>query len=134
MQTLARGGHVLVPTLPAGLLFLLFENVVQAKEEFNGHLASCFDVNRLEDVPQSSSLEEEKRSLAGGGGVSLMGQVAKCPLLFISSQSKASLTYANASGEWLAPDRETALYAAESPFPHNQVTRPSLQPYSIAEL
>ncbi len=50
-----------------------------------------------------------------------MGRVAKCPCLFISSQAKASLAYANASGEWLAAGRESALYAAESPFPFDTV-------------
>ncbi|KAL5967959.1 hypothetical protein TSMEX_004310, partial [Taenia solium] len=68
VQTLARGSHVMLPTLPSGLIYHLLE------------------------------------------------AVAKCPCLFISTQAKASLAYANASGEWLATDRESALYAADSPF------------------
>uniref|UniRef100_A0A5K3EYH1 Lactamase_B domain-containing protein n=1 Tax=Mesocestoides corti TaxID=53468 RepID=A0A5K3EYH1_MESCO len=119
-QTLGRGGHALVPTLPSGLIYYLLENVAAAKEEFSGNLNPAFN------APSSSSATStgpNNENEAPKGGVSLMGKVAKCPCLFISSQAKASLAYANASGEWLAPDRESALYAADSPFAFNSWIR-----------
>ncbi|VDM31839.1 unnamed protein product [Hydatigera taeniaeformis] len=116
VQTLARGSHVMIPTLPSGLIYHLLEAVALAKEEFDGNLLSEFD------RPVSASAA--RGTTAGGGsdkaipkgGVSLVGKVANSPCLFISTQAKASLAYANASGEWLAADRESALYVADSPF------------------
>ena len=63
----------------------------------------------------------EKMVAPPRGGVSLVGKVAKCPCLFISPQAKASLAYANASGEWLAANREALLYTAEPPFAFDTV-------------
>ncbi|VDK33243.1 unnamed protein product [Taenia asiatica] len=116
VQTLARGSHVMLPTLPSGLIYHLLEAVASAKEEFDGNLLSEFDRPISVSVAKGAAGGGGADKAAPKGGVSLMGKVAKCPCLFISTQAKASLAYANASGEWLATDRESALYAADSPF------------------
>ncbi|KAL7055449.1 hypothetical protein AAHC03_022566 [Spirometra sp. Aus1] len=146
VQTLALGGHVLVPCLPSGLVFQLLESIATAKNNFNGHLLEAFDrhfeVDPLASLtdPQVIDLASDQSSSKNpmnakgsvhssvnnsvtGGGVSLMSLLAKCPLLFISSQAKASLAYANACGEWLSPDREKSLYTADSPFPFESLIR-----------
>ncbi|VDL99403.1 unnamed protein product [Schistocephalus solidus] len=146
VQTLALGGHVLVPCLPSGLVFQLLESIATAKHHFNGHLLEAFDRHfELDPSPSSSDpqvvdlatdqppaknttsakgvIHNSVNSSISGGGVSLMSLIAKCPLLFISSQAKASLAYANACGEWLSPDREKSLYTADSPFPFESLIR-----------
>lgn len=121
VQTLARGNHVILPTLPSGLIYHLLEAVASAKEEFDGNLLSEFDKSISVSVAKGAAGGGGADKAAPKGGVSLVGKVAKCPCLFISTQAKASLAYANASGEWLATDRESALYAADSPFLFNTV-------------
>ncbi|EUB59551.1 Integrator complex subunit 9 [Echinococcus granulosus] len=116
VQTLARGGHVMLPTLPSGLIYYLLEAIASARDEFDGNLLSEFDKPISVLVTKGAVGGSGADKAAPIGGVSLVGKVAKCPCLFISTQAKASLAYANASGEWLAADRESALYAAESPF------------------
>ncbi|CDS43416.1 integrator complex subunit 9 [Echinococcus multilocularis] len=116
VQTLARGGHVMLPTLPSGLIYYLLEAVASARDEFDGNLLSEFDKPISVSVTKGAVGGSGADKAAPIGGVSLVGKVAKCPCLFISTQAKASLAYANASGEWLAADRESALYSAESPF------------------
>ncbi|CAH8861250.1 unnamed protein product [Trichobilharzia szidati] len=42
VQTLARGGNVLVPTNPCGVIFDLLETALHAKENFNGNILPLF--------------------------------------------------------------------------------------------
>ncbi|VDN24309.1 unnamed protein product [Dibothriocephalus latus] len=61
VQTLALGGHVLVPCLPSGLVFQLLESISTAKNHFNGHLLEAFD-RHFEHDPSPSP--QAKASLA----------------------------------------------------------------------
>ncbi|TPP59071.1 Integrator complex subunit 9, partial [Fasciola gigantica] len=156
VQTLARGGHVLVPTNPCGLLFDLLETAIHAKENFNGTLTHLFPMDRVEQtaqgedgsigfsgqgsgstgtnmssntgtaaVPASDSLTntEAVSSALVGGGSSLAGRVARCPVYTIAGQIRASLAYANAYGEWLNSEKESLLYTADAPFPYQTLIR-----------
>ncbi|VDP92438.1 unnamed protein product [Echinostoma caproni] len=71
VQTLARGGHVLVPTNPCGLLFDLLETAIRAKENFNGTLTRLFPTELADpaaSVPGSGSVMS-----AGNGSSNAIG-------------------------------------------------------------
>ncbi|KAF8564027.1 hypothetical protein P879_08520 [Paragonimus westermani] len=149
VQTLARGGHVLVPTNPCGVLFDLIETAVHAKENFKGSILPLFPTDRTDSVgsvaptssttghqwnPTSSVFPDEHDSANSSatveravnptvGGSSLAGRVARCPVFALSSQINVSLAYANAYGEWLNPEKEALLYTADAPFPFQALIR-----------
>ncbi|CAL8083657.1 unnamed protein product [Calicophoron daubneyi] len=140
-QTLARGGHVLVPTHPCGILFDLLETAIHAKENFNGTISHLFSREKMDCTTNGSQVNATVRTVAselpesanltnGGdrffsqmGGSSLAGRVARIPILAVSSQINVSLAYANAYGEWLNPEKESLLYSADAPFPFQSLLR-----------
>ncbi|TGZ72939.1 hypothetical protein CRM22_001796 [Opisthorchis felineus] len=150
VQTLARGGHVLVPINPCGMLFDLIETAIHAKENFKGTIQPLFPREKSEangngqsQVPPTNTSGTSGRdsvfldntegnnthnssnnnSVTPLGGSSLAGRVARSPVFAVSSQINVSLAYANAYGEWLNPEKEALLYTADAPFPFQALLR-----------
>ncbi|KER23738.1 hypothetical protein T265_08429 [Opisthorchis viverrini] len=55
VQTLARGGHVLVPINPCGMLFDLIETAIHAKENFKGTIQPLFPREKPEPIGNGQS-------------------------------------------------------------------------------
>lgn len=110
----------MVPVLPSGLIYHLFEAIEAAKAEFDGKIIEAFD----EPVSAITGNDEVEKTTgtAHVGGISLVGKVGECPCYFISAAAKASLAYANAYVEWLVSDLQIKTEDPHSPFPFDEVS------------
>ncbi|VDL42419.1 unnamed protein product [Hymenolepis diminuta] len=118
VQTLARGGHVLVPIMPSGLIYHLLEAVEAAKNEFDGKIIEAFDqpICGDEGSDKSSTGTASTTSTHHIGGTSLIGKVGECPSYFVSAAAKASLVYVNAFVEWLVSEKQIKTSDPRLPF------------------
>ncbi|KAM3180974.1 hypothetical protein ACTXT7_015256 [Hymenolepis weldensis] len=118
VQTLARGGHVLIPTMPSGLIYHLLEAVEAAKNEFDGKIIEAFDQPICGDDGSDKSFTgtSSMTSTHHIGGTSLIGKVGECPSYFISAAAKASLVYVNAFVEWLVSEKQIKTSDPRLPF------------------
>ncbi|KAM7533583.1 hypothetical protein Aperf_G00000126565 [Anoplocephala perfoliata] len=114
VQTLARGGHVMVPVQPSGLIYHLFDAIEAAKAEFDGKIIDAFD-EPVSSIPGNNE-GEKSTGTAHVGGISLVGKVGECPCYFISAAAKASLAYANAFVEWLVSEMQIKTEDPHPPF------------------
>lgn len=122
VQTLARGGHVLIPTLPSGLIYHLLEAVDAAKNTFDGKIIDAFD--KPLDGGEGEKLQTEStpvKSTSHVGGTSLIGKVGECPSYFIAASAKASLVYVNAFVEWLVAEKQVKTSDPHLPFTFDEV-------------
>lgn len=56
VQTLARGGHVLIPSNPCGIIFDLIETAFYSKEKFNGNIKPLFPHDSMASIDSRSSV------------------------------------------------------------------------------
>ncbi|TNN06071.1 Integrator complex subunit 9 isoform 1 [Schistosoma japonicum] len=139
VQTLARGGNVLVPSNPAGIIFDLLETAIHAKDNFNGTLLPLFthnhssggNIDRIQNITSDNTItttsigtiNSHSAQKPTSVGSSSSGLVARSPVFFISNQVHVSLAYSNAYGEWLNAVKEGVLYTADAPFPFQSLLR-----------
>ncbi|VDO03727.1 unnamed protein product [Rodentolepis nana] len=116
VQTLARGGHVLIPTMPSGLIYNLLEAVEAAKSEFDGKIIEAFDQPVCGDDDCVKSSRGTSTTSTHIGGTSLIGRVGESPSYFISAAAKASLVYVNAFVEWLVSEKQIKTSDPRLPF------------------
>uniref|UniRef100_A0A158QKT0 Beta-Casp domain-containing protein n=1 Tax=Haemonchus placei TaxID=6290 RepID=A0A158QKT0_HAEPC len=114
VDTLKRGGNVLMPVNPVGFVYDLIDVVSR----------SIDNAVRVK-TPRYSFLQYAhcERVLIQGGAI------LEARIYFISPVAKGALAYSNVNAEWLAETRQNAVYVPEEPFCHTAVLtgHPSLR-------
>ncbi|CAH8536692.1 unnamed protein product [Schistosoma turkestanicum] len=70
VQTLARGGNVLVPSNPSGIIFDLLETAIHAKENFNGTILPLIIMHPHHTILENNSDHHENTTHGIGSSIS----------------------------------------------------------------